>query len=607
MAKTRPTTPTSGRSSPRSRTRAAAPTPGRLQVDGAGDRGAAADVGHEHRRLRPRPLRYADGRTEEWPAVGFAPRKANLVLYLVDGLRGHAEALARLGPHKTGRGVPVPDAAGARRRGRAARAGPRLVRGADRRRLMPGFGHTLATARGPALFALGQAGYALRAADGSCSSTRGSRRCWSAGGDHAAGAAGAAARARSRRVDLVCITHPHDDHLDAETLAAIAAQRARARGSSLPATDVGTLAAAGVPEERITGIVPGEPGGGRRRARHRRARRAPARIPACSAATASGSTRRAGTARSATSSSGRAPDLPRRRHGLVAGAGARDPRARARPGDPAHQRPRPAPRGAGRLGQPATPRRPRGSPPPRASRRRALPLRRRRRATSASRRRSSARSPSARRAPRRTCCTPATCSTCRRGDGGRRRAHGGRPAVAAATTLHHVRDGAGPPLVLLAGIGMDGSAWAPVLDRLTPGARGVARRPARVRRVGGDRRRAVRHRRAGRRGGALPRRRRARAPARRRQLARRRGRARARPARQSSPRPPRSPPSASGTLAEGRVRAAARCCATYALAARFAAARPRCCAARGCGGCSTARCTPARTGSRPAPRTARCA
>ena len=40
--------------------------------------------------------------------------------------------------------------------------------------------------------------------------------------------------------------------------------------------------------------------------------------------------------------------------------------------------------------------------------------------------------------------------------------------MAAATTLHHVRDGSGPPLVLLAGIGMDGSAWAPVLDRLTP-------------------------------------------------------------------------------------------------------------------------------------------
>ena len=34
--------------------------------------------------------------------------------------------------------------------------------------------------------------------------------------------------------------------------------------------------------------------------------------------------------------------------------------------------------------------------------------------------------------------------------------------------LHHAREGSGPPLVLLSGIGMDGSAWAPVLDRLTP-------------------------------------------------------------------------------------------------------------------------------------------
>ena len=52
-----------------------------------------------------------------------------------------------------------------------------------------------------------------------------------------------------------------------------------------------------------------------------------------------------------------------------------------------------------------------------------------------------------------------------RGDAARTAA---APAVAAATTLHHVRDGSGPPLVLLSGIGMDGSAWRPVLDRLTP-------------------------------------------------------------------------------------------------------------------------------------------
>ena len=49
------------------------------------------------------PMRYADGRTADWLAVGFAPRKANLVLYLMAGMEQHADALARLGPHRTGR------------------------------------------------------------------------------------------------------------------------------------------------------------------------------------------------------------------------------------------------------------------------------------------------------------------------------------------------------------------------------------------------------------------------------------------------------------------------------------------------------------------------
>jgi pimeloyl-ACP methyl ester carboxylesterase len=34
--------------------------------------------------------------------------------------------------------------------------------------------------------------------------------------------------------------------------------------------------------------------------------------------------------------------------------------------------------------------------------------------------------------------------------------------------LHHVREGGGPPLVLLAGIGMGGAAWRSVVPRLTP-------------------------------------------------------------------------------------------------------------------------------------------
>lgn len=37
-----------------------------------------------------------------WPVVGFSPRKANLVLYLMDGFAGRDELLARLGKHRTG-------------------------------------------------------------------------------------------------------------------------------------------------------------------------------------------------------------------------------------------------------------------------------------------------------------------------------------------------------------------------------------------------------------------------------------------------------------------------------------------------------------------------
>ncbi|GGJ79296.1 hypothetical protein GCM10010123_06580 [Pilimelia anulata] len=47
--------------------------------------------------------RYASGREGDWPAVGFAPRKQALTLYLADGLDAHRELLARLGPHTTGR------------------------------------------------------------------------------------------------------------------------------------------------------------------------------------------------------------------------------------------------------------------------------------------------------------------------------------------------------------------------------------------------------------------------------------------------------------------------------------------------------------------------
>ena len=43
-----------------------------------------------------------DGPTGKWPRIGFSPRKANLVLYLMDGY-DKEPLMKRLGKHKTGR------------------------------------------------------------------------------------------------------------------------------------------------------------------------------------------------------------------------------------------------------------------------------------------------------------------------------------------------------------------------------------------------------------------------------------------------------------------------------------------------------------------------
>ncbi len=47
--------------------------------------------------------RYESGREGDAPRIGFSPRKGALVLYLVDGFPRHAELLARLGRHQTGK------------------------------------------------------------------------------------------------------------------------------------------------------------------------------------------------------------------------------------------------------------------------------------------------------------------------------------------------------------------------------------------------------------------------------------------------------------------------------------------------------------------------
>ena len=45
----------------------------------------------------------ATGREVDWFKIGFSPRKANLSLHLID-LKRHADALSKLGKHKTGTG-----------------------------------------------------------------------------------------------------------------------------------------------------------------------------------------------------------------------------------------------------------------------------------------------------------------------------------------------------------------------------------------------------------------------------------------------------------------------------------------------------------------------
>jgi Domain of unknown function (DU1801) len=47
--------------------------------------------------------RYDSGHTGESLATGFAPRKAELSIYILPGYADFGEILARLGPHRTGK------------------------------------------------------------------------------------------------------------------------------------------------------------------------------------------------------------------------------------------------------------------------------------------------------------------------------------------------------------------------------------------------------------------------------------------------------------------------------------------------------------------------
>lgn len=47
--------------------------------------------------------RYESGREGDYFKVGFAPRAANLTIYLMSGVAGYDDLLQKLGPHKTGK------------------------------------------------------------------------------------------------------------------------------------------------------------------------------------------------------------------------------------------------------------------------------------------------------------------------------------------------------------------------------------------------------------------------------------------------------------------------------------------------------------------------
>lgn len=47
--------------------------------------------------------KYDSGHEGDMARIGFSPRKANTVLYILDGFDGHAELMEKLGKHKTGK------------------------------------------------------------------------------------------------------------------------------------------------------------------------------------------------------------------------------------------------------------------------------------------------------------------------------------------------------------------------------------------------------------------------------------------------------------------------------------------------------------------------
>ena len=384
---------------------------------------------------------------------------------------------------------------------------------------MPGFGHTLAAARpddgGLLVFALGQSSYALRGAG-----TLVLIDPWlSTALEESEGVTRSVPPAlrpdEVEAVDLVCVTHEHADHLDPVTLATIA-RRVPEAVFVAPAPDVERVEEAGVPRDRIRPAladVPLEAAGVRvtpvASAHELRSdafggydfwrddrgdHRALGYVVELDghAVYHGGDTiwwpgledavRALAPELAILPINGR--DAMREAQGLWGNLHAERGRGARCRGRRARRRAVPLRR---RRGEPRRSRRVR----PRARRARRWDRRARAasgrparpvaaRGTAARSRPRGGRAPSARPCPRdggarRARPRDGGARRARPRDGGARRARprdgGARRARlwharGVAMGLHHVREGAGPPLVLLAGIGMSGAAWRPVIPRL---------------------------------------------------------------------------------------------------------------------------------------------
>ena len=76
--------------------------------------------------------KYASGREGDMPITGFSPRKQDLTVYIMGGLEQYEELLEKLGKHRTGKVLPLPQAVERYRPGGAGGVGASVGRADER-------------------------------------------------------------------------------------------------------------------------------------------------------------------------------------------------------------------------------------------------------------------------------------------------------------------------------------------------------------------------------------------------------------------------------------------------------------------------------------------